>query len=735
MRTSCFLIVILFSFSCYSQSYKYRNYKYTWSAAKPEPIPLEEQYKNEDAVILDEHCIYNASGNQVPRFYYFYSISNYFYFGQTTQGENPVVQKHVRIKFLTRDGIKKYSKIILPESFDPASDQNSVRLPDRDSLYRPKGEFECIRYFAARIIKPDGKIVNAIVDESTQTEVQRVNGIDEKVYSWIFRIINLEENDELEMDYSYEGAYNIDPSQRIFFNGDLPKQNLNFNFRCLSKYIFMLTCHNGVTPSDSMMVTPGTPHYTEYYFSLKDLDGGIREHGARPHLELPYFTYYQHSLDFGIQNPTTKYITKPIAYPWTFTLLPYVGYQVDNLKLRLERRDRTTVTLNEFLETEKQKAHDTSFIAIAASIQHTLADEFNFEKDEASTIAGDAELEHLGKYVSNKILRQTSRSRIYRELLSRLDKDYYDVALTDKRIAEIDFQQYEPLTTLHNAFAIPFQNSFLYLYPKAYRFGYEANELPFYYENLNTILIPQHEDRDKQFQLVPDVNFIFLKTPFSGIKENVRSTNAIMNVSLDSMKLSCSARIKLSGQFSTLIRGYYMYGDCDTTVNHEYYRSLSDLADAGSKPEIKMISSSRQFPFEATFNMSFINHQNISKKNDIYSIELADFFQEVTDEKFTAVHRHLDYYTDFQFQDSYKYMVKFDRSIQLINADSLQKEIKNYFADYTLKTTQIDNQSILIEISYVVKSESVPASKTQTIADVFDAIKKLNDNSLKLKVQ
>jgi hypothetical protein len=704
---------------------------YAWPAEKPAEIPVEDQFKNEDAVILDEHCIYNASGNRVPLFYYYNQVANYYYIEESNQGATPIVQKHLRIKFLTRNGIRKYSKIVLPESFDRMSDVNSIKLLDRDSLYRPKGEFECIRYFAARIIKPGGKIIDAITDESIQGEVQRVNKIDEKVYNWIFRILNLEEGDELELDYSYEGALNIDYSQRVFFNGELPKQNLDFTFRYLSKHTFILNYHNGANPTDSVMETKSSPHYTEYHFLRKNLCGGIGESGSRPQNQLPYFTYYKHLLDYVDGGKTNG---KALPYPWSYTLLPFVKYQYEDLKLRLQKRDKATLAVNDFLETERQKAHDTSFAGIATTFQHSLAEDFSFQKDAASSLAGDAELEHLGKYVSSKTLRETSRMRLYWELLYRFDRNFYEVAFTDKRISEIDIGQYEPLTTVDSAYAIPSQHNFLYLYPKSYRFGYEANELPFYYEDVNTILVPQHEPSFKKHELIPQVNYIFLKTPFSGVKENVRTTNVMINVSLDSLQMAVAARIKLSGQFSTLIRGYYLYGDMDTTVNPIYYHSISSLAD--KKTEFTASNVNHTFPFDATFNVNLANHQNISKEKDgMFAVGLDGFFNEVIDEKFSAQNRHLDYYPDFQFQDSYKYMMKFDKKVKLENMESLQKDIHNSFADYILKTTQVDDQSVLIEISYVVKPEFVPASKAQEVAEVFDVIKKLDSSRLRLKVQ
>ena len=115
----------------------------------------------------------------------------------------------------------------------------------------------------------------------------------------------------------------------------------------------MLICHNGAKPVDSVMETPNSPHYTEYYFENRNLSGGILDPGGRPYTQFPYITYYHHLRDFGVVDPNTKFVVKPMPYPWTYSLLSSVGYQYDDLNLHLQRKDKTTIKLNEFFEEEK----------------------------------------------------------------------------------------------------------------------------------------------------------------------------------------------------------------------------------------------------------------------------------------------------------------------------------------------------------------------------------------------
>jgi len=737
MKNSLILAVSFLSFYfTQAQSFQYRNYKFEWAPGKPAAIPVEDQFKNEDAVILEEKLIYNAAGNRVPAYLDINRRANYYFITETGSAAGPIVQKHVRIKFLTTKGVKKYSTIVLPESFDPPSDQSTLRPELRDSIFRPRGEFLCIRYFAARIIKPDGSIKAGILDEKTQLELDRQNRTTSKLYSWIFRIINLEADDELELDYSYETVFNVDPTSRIFFNGVLPKQNFTMTFRYPYEDYYIVTYANGAFPNDSVMETKTHPKYTEYYFSKKNLPGGINEVGGRPYTQYPYITYYQHQRDFGIASQRSDFIVRPLPYPWSYILLPLVGYQYQNLKIHLNRLDNTTRTLNDFFAGEKSKVADTSFAALMSSVNHTLAQDFKYQDDRAAFEGDDQELENLGKYLDKKTIRQISRHRIYHEMFSRTDRDYYEALFCDKRISMIDINEYKHSTSFRTGFALPQNQNYIFLYPKSYRYGYEANELPFYYEDIPSILIPQHEPFEKSTDMVPYVDFTYIKTPFSGVKDNLRITSAVVNVSLDSLSLHLSARVKLSGQFSTITRGYYLNGDRDTTVNPVYYNTIASIADDSKNLSFAVGEVSRQYPYDVSVTMNISNYSAITKESDgTYSIDLEGWFNNVIDEDFSAVNRHLDYYPDFQFQDSHKYMFKFDKKVQVVNATEIEKDISNGFADYSIKVKQLEENTVLVETAYVVKPEYAPAERAMDVQNIFDAIKNLDRSSLKVKIQ
>lgn len=727
-----FIIIHLFS-SHYGlgQDFSYRKAKFEWKVQNLPVIPVNEQFKNEDAVILKEQCSYNIGGNRVPLYSYLAARANYFTVDDNAYSDAPIVQKHLRVKYLTKQGIQKYSTFNLPESFDPKSDEYYVRTELRDSVIRPKGEFKCIRYFAARIIKSDGSIQPANIIDEAELEMHKVNHINQKNYVWKFHISNLVIGDELELDYAYEGVYNNEPSSRIFFNGVLPKQQFELTVKYPSTEPYILWRHNGAEPYDSTLITKSKPAMSEFYFKAENLIGGITEAGARPHMDLPYITYYKHKDDYGILDPKTRFVTKRLPYPWDYILMPLINFRYDDLNLHLIKLDRTTRALNSFVAQQKQKLKDSSYVNLMNSLHQSINSEFTYDGD-ADVISGDdGKLEKLGKNVEEKNLHSLSRMRLYRELLDRLDTDYYMFPVFDNRFNTVDPNMYEALVGMRVGYALNDDGYIFMYYPKSYRQGYEVNEFPFYYESIPTVLIPQHLPVEYRTDLAPNLSFLHFNIPSRDPALNVRKTSAMVNVSLDDMTVAFNGRLSLSGQFSTLTRGYYLYGECDTTINISYYSSICDLADERTPIETVLSDFNTHFPFEAKYNIAFkANHCMKKLSATDYSIDLNGWFNNVVDQNFDGYHRHLDYYPDFTGHDIHRYMFKFDHKIKVVDIDQYTNSLNNSYADYSFHISQPDEQSLVLECSSSVKSKKIPADKAMDVQSVNDLIRKVNTKSL-----
>jgi hypothetical protein len=737
MKYIKFIILILISvFSIYAraQSLSYRKTNHIWEPNSNPSISVDSIFKNEDAVILFEKCIYNISGNHVPPYNFLNASGNLFFIDESSQGRSPIVQKHVRIKFLNIRGIENFSTITLPESFDPQHEILLTPPEKRNSVQRIRGEFDCVRYFAARIHKADGRIDNAKILESTEEEVQPRNGNDQTFYSWIFKITNLEPGDELELNYSYEGIYTINPSYRIFFNGEMPKQNYHLTFRENLNQIFMHFDHNGAKATDSIIVKSGLIKYRDYNYKAQNLKGGISETGGRPANELPYISYYNHNSDYGESEPGSPVITNMLPYPWWFVLSKSLGFQIESLPFKLAWNDQTTVTINKFLEEERSKNNFSSNAALMSSIQHSIAEEWRYDSDIDYLEGFDKKLEKLGKNVANKKLRYISRNKFYQEIFLRLDTEYFAAVVPDKRFGDLDPNQYEYNGFRSIFFALPVQNEYLFFYPKGSRFGYEANEFPFYHEDVTSALIPQHLPVSMKNDILPRVNYPFIHTPNSSYKENTRKTSAVLNASLETLSISVNGKLKLTGQFSTLTRGYYLFGAKDTTINTAYYKAVGNPNDTLINKIFSKESTSTKFPFEANFNFNFDKPGFISKENEnVYSFSFDNWFNNIIDDEFSAVNRRLNYYPDFKSEDVHRFMLQFDQPVILLDVESLRDTISNAYGYYLVSAEQKDGNKILIETKFLINSDMISPSKAHDVDAIFNKIRSWNSKKFRVK--
>ena len=165
-------------------------------------------------------------------------------------------------------------------------------------------------------------------------------------------------------------------------------------------------------------------NYKDYIYHAKNLKGGITETGSRPVNELPYICYYRHHMDFGKYANNSTTITYPLPYPWWYKLSPLLSFQLENLKFYLKKMDMTTSRINSFVDEERKKITDTTTAALMSSIQHTIADQFEYQDDIDYIEGADNKLEKLGKNIENKNLRYISRYRFYDDIFLLMDQYY-----------------------------------------------------------------------------------------------------------------------------------------------------------------------------------------------------------------------------------------------------------------------------------------------------------------------
>lgn len=661
----------------------------------------------------------------------------------------------------------------MPESFDPVSDYSKLEIGKRDSLHRPKGSFDFLLSFNARIIKPDGSVIEPVVEEHVQEESFTLNARERTYYAISLTIKNLSVGDEIDVRYKCKEAidhylhfYYDSPAParwdfslnsndkyilssmtddlqknqlpyRMFYNGNLSKQHfkLSFEYNNNVQY-YIVSCFNGGQFNDSTTIG----NTTKFNWERNNLDGCINESGARVHNALPYMTFYYHGRDFGKVNQQTGEVLQPWPYSWeayfVFSSVQVEDKGAEDFTRKFLPKDHTTIVMRNYLKELQKSVADSNKYAWVRAYHKDLTENFTYQNDAGFIGGGIERKERLGDFFENKIIRQISRNRIYRFMFFLMREDYFIARLYDKRVHDLNYDRYTPSLCFDTYYGIVHGKNVSYFLPKKANFGWYENELPFYYEDINTELVPQNVDIEEKYKKLPTVNYQRVRTPYSTLNDNYRNQNVMVNLSTETLATTFDARVELSGQFSTMTRGYYQENYKDPSVNELYNHKISDLGS-----NVKLISQEKtlgksDFPFTTTYHIKYEKNDAVTKAADgTLHLNLSNWFAHIIYKNFLADNRKTDFYFDFQFQDDYKYFIKTDEPVTVINAADFATELKTDFGTYNIVLSYPQSDIIQIESKMIVKDEHVPAKNVVNVAAVYAAIEQLNKKELVLKVQ
>jgi hypothetical protein len=715
MKKYAFIFLsFLLSVPAFAQSTKYRNYKYDWGKAKPKVIPVNSQFSSEDAVILEEKNIIRIDKN------------NFFF-----------IEKYMRIKLLTAKGAQQLSKITLPESFDPQYDYRELPFGNSDRSRKHWYYDMSVTFFAARTIKSDGSVKELEVKDRIIAGKQFTGKTYYNNYVYEFDLGGQQANDELEIRYKYvvpSGDYFSGSSERFFFHGPYPKQdhNLSITYDKDLRYYFFV--QNGASPIDTTIADPADPEvglawHSENLFAIKN------EPGALLHKDLPYVRFYRHYNDYGVRSKKDpRLMVKVLPYTWHYFSDKLRSYRKDADDAMLTHTDKNTLGLKKLYESSLEGLADTSAAMRFGKVHSVISNDFDFVSY-YTRYKQDNYLYGPGEAAATKVLYEQDRYSVYFKLLQRTGRMYYLAIVPDKRIEEIDFGNFFPPLAAQRVFCLTMGKDIFYYFPKFARFGYETNELPFYLENVKTVLVPRNMDEIFKHRL-NEPQPKFLLSPNSDESSNTRSVTAQVNVSTAASSASVDARISLTGQFSTMTRPAYLYNLSDSSANPKYGLRIFDTGKNIKLLQNELSSRSAVFPFKTTFKVKYEAESALIKNEDeTLSVDLTGWFHHIIYDDFSAASRKLTFYPDFKMSDTFRYRIKFDRKVSMLNAAEYEGKTENAFGKYSLRFTQVSGDEIEVESSFIVKADQVPASETGQVEDIYKRIEKLNKGVLKVKVE
>lgn len=696
------LTVCCFAQSAVSQSPFYRPAKYKWDDPHPQRLKMDPQYAGEGAVILHE-----SSGIRVHKV-------------------NPllmsiVFEKRARIRYNTIVGIEEHSKFVLPESFDPIYDLQEVPVDQREGRIRPQYFDVEVDFFAARIISPDGSVIEANVNDSVALDRLKFGIKIHDTWSFVFNLSGMEPGDELEVHYKYVVPYGANwfrfNRNRVFFHSDIPKQKFELDFRADERQD-LAVLH---TPAHSVIKEKSI---SIYHWEYENMPGCIDEVNARPHLDLPHFIYglsqsnllyrYRHNLSYELLE---------IPY-WT-----YILKLRENRALWLRRvskknlPDRQNRKFNEFTDKVLTGKGSISKIDKSILLHEHISKEFKYKHDDAWFDDLHGGLQKIGDNVDQGILRELSRYDLYAKMFFKLELNYHTAYLFDKRTGVIDNSSLSPIWDNEWAFVLFGREGPVFLHPKRDDHGWSANEIPFYWEG-STALLAQVDMLWSDFEQIPK----FIDIPETNALANFRTTNVRADVDLEKGRTTFDAKVTLNGQFETMTASAYENNEVDSTISTEYGAKVYALSGRVNVSEERETFRTDEQPFRSQLRIKYICEDLIEGvEQGIWKIDLGGILNYAAPDGYIASERDLPFYWDFMFLDNFNYQLVFDQDIEILDSSMPNINMNSIFGDFMFRCEKTAANTIMISSFLQVRKEVVAVSEAHILQKMLDAVNGLSD--------
>lgn len=661
----------------------------------------------DDAVIHDEKVSYEIAGKK----------QHFIEF---------VISKDILVEIKSQKAIDHFSNYILTKNEDPLY---LAHAPEARN-YSPLLSGLKVNYFNVDKIEDSNSI--PINVKAKYKDVQSVSNVDnyfDRYYEISYEIEGLKIGDMINIKYSYTAPYHENfqklSSNRIFFNSNIYKEKtrikLSHNNRLKSRIVYYM----GARPDTIIQ----SETFSTYIWEYEDLQPNIFEKGSKAYKELPHIVYSLFPYDMLYELPNS-FQEEFVPY---YSIFSYLREQrfVDLLASAYQG-----VNNRQFSQVRKYVANTTNGLADSIAeidkikvIHNDIANNFTFADDIEYFKKNDTRNPRMGDYITKKSIRDIKRYDVYAFILSELDYNFYTVYLADNRYAEITEAYFKPMSENDYLFSVLADDRVHFLYPKKSRYGYLLGEIPFYFQNTNARFVHLSDYRAHEQPINTEMRKF--EMPTSGINDNFRKTNTLVNVDLENNKLQFNARINLSGQYSTLTRGVYQYHIKDKTINPLYNQKVWENIAGTSDTSAQVDIVNMEFPFNANVNASYTSADLMKQKGDTISIDLSNWFKHVIYPEMDTENRSLDFYPDFQMRDTYIYFLKFDKDVQLIN-DFAEIDINNDFGEVKIRISQVDIRSIKISSSFAAIAEKIESEEIDQVKEVYLAIEKIDGHYLKL---
>jgi hypothetical protein len=211
--------------------------------------------------------------------------------------------------------------------------------------------------------------------------------------------------------------------------------------------------------------------------------------------------------------------------------------------------------------------------------------------------------------------------------------------------------------------------------------------------------------------------------------DNNKKVVTIIQVSLEKLESSIQQKVSLSGQFSTLTRGYYQYGWKDTTISPTYY---SDIFNKIPLSQVHLDSAQKTYPYFHQFGMIGDQYKNVySTLDSSYVVDLSQLINSHY-ENINAKYFKANYHCDFPGKEEFWVEINFDQLVKIEDLNSYQHTIISPQFAFSSQLTKVADNHYQLQLSWDIKEANISSKEVPILSEVFKEIRRLSLLKIKL---
>lgn len=707
----------------YSQENQSSINKLNWDSLYTDPIAVDSNFLKSDAVILYKKMDITIpeatfSGLQKSEPYIFITVFQ-------------------RVKILHDNGVYDFTRVTLPENYDPFFDPKIRPNPYHLNSYPSVSDFRYrILDFDVRIIK-DGKRVYT-------PEIREEKIMDTLEYADDYHRL-------LVTKYNYSPVFKGDEVQ-IFYKIGILHDIHYFRFFPGSKY-----------PIQELKVSI-TEKYHKVISSSMVYSGDLKD------------LVISEDIRIGINHKKTESFTMKNLFPYDCTneysnskSATYFGINfrsqiIRDIKKNGEITKNATLSSGIYLggKNYKDRKFNNEYLEPIMDDTHVALRKFFKKFKSDTTIKNDYEMfykihneintfstyeskpkydrydqfpPNRGELLDKKVFRSKYATDIYDNLFIRGDSTYYQIYLFDNRNNDYTKNDKAGRQPYYNLFGFRVGSTYNYIFPQTIFARYNFNELPYYLENSTAVFVPHNVDTN----LVKDPkknNVLVKKSPESLSSENFRQIAGKLDYNEVENIFEFNGKESLSGQFSTILRNYYRTKLFDPVVSKKHYKPLFK-DEVTSSLFCEQVSSSDEYPYKVNYKKTgkLKILSNAQTPTNIIQLDAKNLFIDVLpNSDFLSSHlHHYEYYPEFPFLDKYRIQICFPFDVEIVEVllPEVSEENENISIVYSI--SKIDSKTFLFDLKYEVKQHHYTKETVSEVLKITELLSLLSSKSIKFK--